>query len=260
MKELTPVEAKVMRGIIAREHRKAAAERRGAAGEAPPPPPDRPPAWQPKAKVPAISAAEKKRQRERAAFETERHAVWAKRHPALAAEERALRKASAQAVERYGHKAGGTAQTFAHVNRPREGAIARLYRTGAIDQFELAAAEEILAVYERIAADVTVSVASMETRVDVSRHGDAFFESLTRVRMEVAYGRWRAALLNDAAMVLDVVVHGVGLVEAARRHGMSNRRAKGRLIDALGRWLRAYSEARQEVDPATLAAAQAGVL
>lgn len=259
MKELTPVEAKLMRGIIAGKHRKATAERRGAAGEAPAPP-DRPAAWQPKAKVPAISAAEKKRRRERAAFETERRVAWAKRHPALAAEERALRKATAEAIDRYGHKAGGTAQTFAHVNRPREGAIARLYRTGAIDQFELAAAEEILAVYERIAADVTVSVASMETRVDVSRHGDAFFESLTRVRMEVAYGRWRAALLGDAAMVLDIVVHGVGLVEAARRHGMSNRRAKGRLIDALGRWLRAYSEARQEVDPATLAAAQAGVL
>lgn len=259
MKELTPVEAKVMRGIIAREHRRAAAERRSAAGEAPPPP-DRPAAWQPKAKLTIISAAEKKRLRERAAFEAERRAAWAKRHPALAAEERALRKASAQAVERYGHKAGGTPQTFAHVNRPREGAIARLYRTGAIDQFELAAAEEILAVYERIAADVTVSVASMETRVDVSRYGDAFFESLTRVRMEVAYGRWRAALLNDAAMVLEIVVHGVGLVAAARQHGMSTRRAKGRLIHALGLWLSAYSEARNEVDPATLAAAQAGVL
>lgn len=259
MKELTPVEAKVMRGIIAREHRKARGERETGTVVMVAPP-ETPARWQPKPKPPVISAAEKKRRLERAAVEAERRSAWAKRHPEKAAEERALRKANAAAIERFGHKAGGTAQTFAHVNRPREGAIARLYRTGAIDQFELAAAEEILAVYERIAADVTVSVASMETRVDVSRHGDAFFESLTRVRMEVAYGHWRAALLGDAAMVLDIIVHGVGLVEAARRHAMSSRRAKGKLINALGLWLRAYSEARSEVDPATLAAAQAGVL
>ncbi len=259
MKELTPVEAKVMRGIIAREHRKARSQRAGS-DPAAVASSIKPVSRQPKVKPPAISAAERQRRKQEADRAAERHRKWAERHPALAAKERALRKAGIDALKRFGHKAGGTAQTFAHVNRPREGAIARLYRTGAIDSHELAAAEEILAVYERIAADVTVSVASMETRVDVSRHGDAFFESLTRVRMEVAYGHWRAALLGDAAMVLDIIVHGVGLVEAARRHAMSNRRAKGRLINALDLWLRAYSEARNEVDPATLAAAQAGVL
>ena len=47
---------------------------------------------------------------------------------------------------------------------------------------------------------------------------------------------------------------------AARLYGMHNRRAKALLIEALNRWPGANREARDEVDEATLLAAQAAIL
>jgi hypothetical protein len=109
-------------------------------------------------------------------------------------------------------------------------------------------------------ADALVRTASMETRVDTSRHGDTFFEALGSVWNEMAYSRWRAALGAQAGLVLDIVVHDVGLARAAGSHGMHARRARRLLTDALALWARVHRQVRDEVTPADLLAAQAGLL
>jgi hypothetical protein len=192
--------------------------------------------------------------------------AWTQRHPAAAAAERALRKARVAVGERWTHKAEGTPETHEQASRRCQGALARLYTSGAIDAEQLGAAVEIATVAERIGADVTVRTASLETRVDVTRMGDGgFHERLGQVRREVAYTRWRAGvqrLLPDSgvavAAVLDMVVgEAIGFTVAARRYRMHNRRAKQLLIDALDLWPRALGDACKAVDGEALSAVHA---
>jgi hypothetical protein len=120
-------------------------------------------------------------------------AAWARQHPDIAAAERSLRKARAELVEpRWKHKNEGTPETHEQASRRNQGALVRLYQTGAIDAEQLASAVEIALVHERIGRDVAVRTASLETRVDVTRIGDGgFFERLGQVRREYAYTEWR---------------------------------------------------------------------
>lgn len=162
--------------------------------------------------------------------------------------------------ERWSHKQG-TPETHEHASAQRQGAIARLYRSGAIDVEQLGSAVAIASVHERIAADVTVRTANLEPAIDATRMGDShFYEALGQVRREVAYGRWRAQLRGDAAAALDMIAGDEGVTIVARRRGMHVRRARRLLIDALDAWPRAYGAACKEIDEATLAAAQAGIL
>lgn len=188
------------------------------------------------------------------------HIAWARRHPERAAAERALRKQRAQLLDRWSHKGQGTPETHEHHNNPRPGSIARLYQSGAIDDDQLAWSAEIRTSYERIGADVSVRTASLESRIDNVRHGHAFYEALGTVRREVAYSDWRAALGPDAAVVLDIIVHDVGLASAARIHRMHARRIRPLLLRALDLWPVYHLAAYKQVDEATLAAAQAGIL
>jgi hypothetical protein len=113
-----------------------------------------------------------------------------RRHPELAASERALRKGRAELLDNWKHKNEGTPETHEHASRRNQGALARLYQSGAIDAEQLAAAVEIALVHERIGSDVAVKTASLETRVDVTRIGDGgFYERLGQVRREMAYTR-----------------------------------------------------------------------
>lgn len=163
-----------------------------------------------------------------------------------------------QLRERWSHKQG-TPETLEHASRRQQGAMARLYQSGAIDAEQLGAAAEIAAIAERIGADVAVSTASLEARVDVTRMGNgAFFEALGRVRREIAYTRWRAALPRPAP-VLDMIARDESMTIVATRYRMHNRRARKLLLDALDAWPRCYAEACKEVDAAALAAAQAGI-
>ncbi len=164
--------------------------------------------------------------------------------------------------EKWSHKNQGTPQTHEHNARTQQGALARLCLSGGIDGEQLASAEEIAAIAEHIAQDVTVSSASLEARVDQSRSGDGtFFERLGQVRREVAYTRWRAEVRGPLNAVLDMIVgDAVGFTVVARRYGMHNRRAKQLLIDALDLWPRILGGVCKEIDPATLAAAHAGIL
>lgn len=159
--------------------------------------------------------------------------------------------------EDWSHKQG-TAQTHA---RAGEGAIARLYRTGAIDSLQQVSAEQIAAAAELIARDVTVSIASLEARVDVTRMGDgSFYEALGRVRLEMAYSRWREQLLGSAGPVLDMIVGDEAFTVVAKRYRMHNRRAKALLLAALDEWAPILKHVCKLVDKETLAAAQAAIL
>lgn len=176
-------------------------------------------------------------------------------------EQRRLRKQRAAMLKRWSHKREGTPETHEAHSRRRAGAIARLHASGLLDDDEVAWSQEIAAAAERIMADAQVRTASLETRVDTSRHGDAFFEALGAVRREMAYGRWRAQLPPKvAALALDVILHDVGLSRAAAMHGMHVRRARRLLVEALHLWARFHRDVRKEVSAADLVAAHAGLL
>lgn len=200
--------------------------------------------------------------------------AWARQHPDLAGSERALRKARAELLERWKHKNEGTAETHEQASRRNQGALAHLYKNGAIDAEQLGSAVEIATVAERIASDVAVKTASLETRVDTTRLGDgSFFERLGQVRREAAYTRWRdaARMLGPPrlgsgqaiAAVLDMIVGNhidggpVGFTIVASRYGMHNRRAKQLLISALDLWPAALGEACKAIDEQALNAAHA---
>ncbi len=153
-----------------------------------------------------------------------------------------------------------TPETLRAVANRTEGSLARLFTSGDINADQLAAAEQIEAAHRRVVGDVAIGIASMEARVDRSRYGDgSFYEALGAVQIEVAYTQWREQLAHPA-VVLDMIVHGLGFTVAARRNRMAHRRAKRLLLVALDLWPRCRAAARNEVDPATLAAAHAGIL
>ncbi len=169
-------------------------------------------------------------------------------------------------LARFGNKPDGTPETHDKASRKRQGALARLYASGAISIDQLGAAHEIAAVAERIGSDVTVRTVSLETRIDNGGGRDgAFFEALGQVRREVAYGRWRAGLPGicdgvAVAVVLDMIVGDVGVSVAARVHRIHVRRARRLLGEALDMWPGFYWDAVRQVDEATLLAAHSGLL
>jgi hypothetical protein len=183
-------------------------------------------------------------------------ADWRARHPRIAAAERSLRKGRAELLVNWKHKNEGTAETHEQASRRNQGALAALYKKGAIDGEQLASAVEIALVAERIASDVAVRTASLETRVDVTRLGDgSFFERLSQVRREQAYTRWRAQL-RQPAPVLDMLVgEPIGYTIVAKRYRMGNERAKRLLIDALDLWPQILGAVCKEIDERDLAAA-----
>jgi hypothetical protein len=159
--------------------------------------------------------------------------------------------------EQWSHKQG-TAQTHQHHESRREGAMSRLYSSGAIDADQLAAAVAIAAIGERLAADVHVRTCSLETRIDLGRRGgDLFFESLANVRREVAYTRWRGLLGRGAAAVLDMVVGDMALSIAGELHHTGTRRLKKLLVSALDLWPRIYAETCRDVGQTDLDATHA---
>ncbi len=186
------------------------------------------------------------------------------RHPERAAEEKRLKQANRATLKRYRGDFGGTPQTREHAAHVQQGALARLFMAGHLSIDQLAAGEEIRSVAERIAGDVRIGTVSLETRVDGSRSPNApFFEKLGQVRAEVAYTRWRAQVAlqrGGAAPVLAMIVEDVSCTEAARRFRMRKETARARLTAALDLWGDAIGRACDEVDEASLLAAQAGIL
>ena len=168
-----------------------------------------------------------------------------------------MRKERAALEQRWSHKNDGTPETHEHASKRHQGALARLYQSGAIDSEQLGSAVEIATVAERIGSDVAVKTASLETRVDVTRIGDGgFFEALGAVRREMAYTAWRAELRQPAA-VLDMIVADVGVTAAAALHHMSVRKARRILLEALNLWPEILGGVCKAVDDKDLAIAHA---
>lgn len=181
---------------------------------------------------------------------------WARAHPARAAEEAEL-AAQAALVDRWRkHEAHGTPETLLKAGRVQQGALARLYMNGHLSIDQLAWAQEIRVVAERIGRDVAIGSLSLETRVDNGRDlTRQAFESLGRVRAEVAYTRWRARLARPAP-VLAMIVEDRACRAVARAFRMRDVAARRLLIDALDAWPGCYSDAADRVDAADLAAVE----
>ncbi|WP_370713494.1 hypothetical protein [Sphingomonas sp. IW22] len=145
-----------------------------------------------------------------------------------------------QLRERWSHKAQGTAETHEHFARAarREGSMARLVATGAIDAHQLAAAQEIAAAHEAIVAEVAVRTARLEPRGTGGGPLAASAAPIAAVIRERAYTKWREAAGPHGAMLLAIIVDDMALTHAARRWRLSNRRARSILIAALDRWRR----------------------
>ncbi|KQM76717.1 hypothetical protein ASE70_08065 [Sphingomonas sp. Leaf22] len=250
-----------MRAIVDREHRTAMAERRAAreahAGAT---------AASSQPRVGWSTKAPPRRKpsdidRAIAARAEDHRLNWARRHPDAAKAERAFRKGRAEMTNRWSKRGDGTAETHERASRTHQGALARLWHSGGITADQLAAAVEIAMVAERIGADVAVRTASLETRIDSGHRGDgAFYENLSRVRHEMAYTQWRAAIDGPIGAVLDMVVgETVGFTVVAKRYSMHNRRAKKLLVDALDLWPRILGQVCKEIDRAALDRAHATI-
>lgn len=191
---------------------------------------------------------------------SEAQRAWAARHADRARQERGFRKSRAELLDRWSHKNEGTPETHEAFARRCEGAIARLHQSGYLNDDELAWAHEIREVADNIMAAATVKTASLETRVDTSRYGDVFFESLGSVWGEIAYSTWRARLGCATGLVLDIIVRDMALTTAASLHAMHVRKAKRLLTTALQLWPRFHATARRTVDAEDLQAAHADLL
>ncbi len=247
-----------MRTIVAREHARAAAERREAR-EAFRHARDVTPSrggWDPRPARPRKPSAAEIARAERA---EQARQDWTRRNPQVARAERAIRKELAVQQERFGHKARrGTVATHAAAERRSQGALTRLYASGAISIHELVAAVEIATTAERIGRDAAIKTASLETRIDSGTRGDAkLVEKLAHVRREMAYTQWRRAMGADFPTVMRTIVDDVALTVVARERGMHLRRAKALLIVALDRWAVIIGRVAREVDEGDLRSAEA---
>lgn len=142
--------------------------------------------------------------------------------------------------ERWSHKANGTAATHEHAaaEARREGSLARLHKSGAIDAHQLAAADGIREAYQLVVADVSVRTAKLEPRSTGGGPDAASAEPIRTVIAERAYSRWREAMGPNGPMLLAIIVDDVALTIAARRWRVSNRRARAILVNALDSWRR----------------------
>lgn len=189
-----------------------------------------------------------------AARQRANHSAWCARHPDKAAELRRLRLQQREAEERWAGRGEGTPATHARAAGLRQGALARLYHSGAITAEQLGSGLEIAAAAERIGADVRVRTISLETRIDGGRRDGTFWEALADVRREMAYTRWRAELAAPA-IVLDMIVHDMAVTAAAALHRVHVRRARRLLGEALDLWPAIIGECVRSVDAEDLEAA-----
>ncbi|MEH3107135.1 MAG: hypothetical protein PGN09_07595 [Sphingomonas fennica] len=116
--------------------------------------------------------------------------------------------------------------------------LQQMLANGAIDREQHEWAVEIANVYRSIEADVALSVASLEARVDNGGGSrNLVGESVRRIRLHLAYRRWRDRLPQPKQLILDMIVgDAVGYTVAAKRWGVHHRKARRLLIGALDSW------------------------
>lgn len=148
---------------------------------------------------------------------------------------------NARLIDRWGHKRG-TPETYEQISYVTEGnrqsGIDRMHESGQISNEQHSAAMDICFVAESIERAVSVRSGNIEARVDCQGGDrDQLIESLGRIRLEMTYSNWRDRLPMPRRMVIDMVTNTQSLVNTARSYGVPWRKARGRLIDALDRWL-----------------------
>lgn len=164
------------------------------------------------------------------------HAKFAARHPAVAREESQLKRMVRAQAREYGHKVNGTVQTHAHAARVRQGSLARMYKSGHLNADQLAGAEQITRVYERIGRGVAIGTSSYETRVDSGQRGSGWGEEkFGHIRAEMAYSRWRRGLRRPAP-VLAMICEDMAVSTVAEKFGMRKSTARALLVQALDAW------------------------
>lgn len=185
---------------------------------------------------------------------TERNDAWARAHPRRAMEEADLAARAAIVDSWRKHEAHGTPETLLNAGFASQGHIARMFQNGHLSIDQLAWAEEIRTVYERIGRDVAIGTISLETRVDNGFAGHRMAEeSLGRVRAEMAYSCWRRQLRKPAP-VLAMIIDDRSCHAVAAVFRMRNATARRLLIDALDAWPDCFDWARGRVDEADLVA------
>jgi hypothetical protein len=186
-------------------------------------------------------------------------AAWRQRHPSLAQTEAALAKAHTQMREDWKHKNDGTPETHEHASKTRQGALARLFESGAINADQLAWANEIAMVAETLQRDVAPRIVEYEPRIDHETRGPTvLIEGVMRVRREMAYKEWCRLLPNPKPLVLSMVTgEAIGYTVAARRYHVHQRNARRELIKALDRWPELMDWACSRVDREDLVIAHA---
>jgi len=181
---------------------------------------------------------------------------WARAHPALAADEARLARQAAAVADWRKHEAHGTPETLLKARHVQQGALARLFMNGHLSIDQLAWAQEIRVVVERIGRDVAIGSISLETRVDNGFSGwRVGEESLGRVRAEMAYTRWRGQLKKPAP-VLAMIAEDRACRAVARAFRMRDAAARALLVDALDLWPDCCGWARDRVDADDLVAVQ----
>ncbi len=166
------------------------------------------------------------------------------------------------AAAEFSHKREGSWQTHFHASRTREGALVRFYMAGHINADQLADANEIASVTERIQREVGCGIVNYEPRIDRSMNvPTVLIEGIRWVRLEMAYGWWRVRAPKPIAAVLDMLAGDpMAYSTAAKIHRIHKRKARRILIDAIDLWPNAKDWAERQVDEADLHAAAAGLL
>lgn len=214
------------------------------------------------------SKAKRQLLEERARRHQKIHDGYCARHPVRAREERGFRKEQRQ--RQRDHRGRdllrdtGTPETKAKAAKVRQGSLARMYEAGQLTIEQLASAQQIRGVAERIGRDVGYGSFSLETRVDQSRSGTgAFFEALGAVRAEVAYRRWCDWLKRNAhagAPAIAMIIDELPVTQAAKHWGMRTASARKQLSTALDEWSDIIAEAVRDIEEADLLAMHAGLL
>lgn len=140
---------------------------------------------------------------------------------------------------------GSNVRTY---RRRATSSLIRLADRCVLDKDELAAAQEIALIAERIGSAVGVRVGALAARVDCEGSGrDYVAESLGRVRAERSYSVWRLSIPQPRGMVLDMVTEDHNLASIAARHGRNWARAVKVLKQSLAMWEQCKRDAWERI-------------
>ena len=135
--------------------------------------------------------------------------------------------------------------------------LGRRERRGVLTADQLASAQELALLFERIGADVALSNSAIAARVDCATGSSSYGgESLHRVCLEQAYSAWRKQLPLPRGLVLDMIREDHQLARIASRHHRSWSKAIEMLKDALDQWQQLRRETAKSISQSDVDRAQ----